>query len=723
MKKREVFSSTTDIESIPGISTVRKKSFASLGIADIGALIDHFPRAYQNRGNTYSLADAPLDTPVSLILTVGTDPKSVKIRENLSLTKFKAFDESASCEIIFYNRTYADKSYPRGSVHRFYGKLTRTKSGLALSSPESEPCYEGAKLLPILPVYPLATGLTQKILRTCVRYALDGLYGEYTDGVSEIREAEKDPVPAHIRKKYKLSTREFAIKNIHFPESEEALRIASDRLAFEELFLLAVKLSYTKKAQKEKNAPVMADTELGEFLKSLPYELTCAQKKVCEAIQTDMSKPTPMNRLVSGDVGSGKTVCAAAGAYIAIKNGYQAAMMAPTEILARQHFADLSPMFERLGYTCALLIGATKASEKKKIFDGLKSGEIDFVIGTHALIGDKVEFARAGLVITDEQHRFGVRQRAALSEKTKGVHVLVMSATPIPRTLALILYGDLDVSQIDEMPPGRQKVDTFVVDEAYRERLNAFIRKQVDSGGRVYIVCPTVEEAKSDEEEADLNFEDIFGLLEKEEKSELKSTLEYARHLREKIFPDLGVGYIHGKMKNSEKEAAMSAFASGETPILVSTTVIEVGVNVPEATLMIVENAERFGLSQLHQLRGRVGRGKNKSYCVLVSDAKAGSVSKKRLDVMKNKTNGYEIAEEDLKQRGPGDFISTSAEMRQHGKLKLKLAAYTSAALMMNASAAASEVINSDPELEKAENAGLRQALGELDAARASTLN
>ncbi len=721
MKKNDIVSERTPIDNIPGISTVRKKCFASLGIFDFGNLIDHFPRGYQNRKNTYKLADAPLGVPVSLILTVGTDPKSVKLRGNLSLTKFRAFDESGSCEVVFYNRTYADKSYVRGSAHRFYGKLTRDKSMLRLSSPESEPYYEGAKLLPMVPVYPLAAGLTQKTVINSVRRALDFLYPKEADGIGEIRAAQNDPIPSQIRRKYKLCTREFAYENIHFPLDEETLKAAGDRLAFEELFLLSVRLSYAKKAQKEKIAPKMQDTDLTEFLSKLPYELTSAQKKVCAAICEDMSSGYPMSRLVAGDVGSGKTVCAAAGVYVALKNGYQAAMMAPTEILARQHFADLSGLFADLGYKCALLVGATKASEKKKIIEGLKSGEIDFVIGTHTLIGDKVEFGRAGLVITDEQHRFGVRQRAALGEKTKGVHVLVMSATPIPRTLALILYGDLDVSQIDEMPPGRQKVDTFVVGESYRERLNAFIRKQVEGGHRVYIVCPAVEEAQ-EEEETDISLSDFFEFFEKEEKPALKSTLEYARVLREEVFPDLGVGYIHGKMKSAEKEEAMRAFASGETQILVSTTVIEVGVNVPEATLMIVENAERFGLSQLHQLRGRVGRGRDKSYCVLVSDSKAGSNSAKRLEVMRKTSNGYEIAERDLEQRGPGDFLA-SGDLRQHGKLKLRLASFTSAELIMNASEAASGVIADDPELNKPENRGLKLALGELDRARAVTTN
>ena len=717
MKKNELICTQTPVDEIPGISTVRKKAFETLGASTLGGLLNHFPRGYQNRKNIVTLAEAPIGTPISLLLTVGTMPHSVKLRGNLSLTKFKAFDESGSCEVVFYNRTYADKSYVQGSTHRFYGRLAREKGVLRLNSPESENYFEGASLIPMMPVYPLTAGLSQKILQNSVRRALDMLYEK--SGRTDIFTAipPSDPIPAQIRQKYKLCSKAYAYENIHFPTDEETLKQAGDRLAFEELFLLSVRLNYSRRAQKRKIAPEMRDTDLSEFLKCLDYTLTGAQKKVCAALCEDMSKPVPMSRLVSGDVGSGKTVCAAAGAYIAIKNGYQAALMAPTEILARQHYNDLSRLFEGLGYRVELLIGATKPSEKKRILEALKSHEIDFIIGTHSLIGDKVEFASLGLVITDEQHRFGVRQRTALGEKSKGVHVLVMSATPIPRTLALILYGDLDVSQIDEMPPGRQKVDTFVVGESYRERLNAFIRKQVEGGHRVYIVCPTVEEAQKDEEEHDISLSDFFDFFEKEDAPALKSTLEYAKRLKEEIFPELGVGYIHGKMKSAEKQAVMADFVKGDIQILVSTTVIEVGVNVPEATLMIVENAERFGLSQLHQLRGRVGRGRDKSYCVLVSDAKSGSPSAKRLEVMRTTADGYAIAERDLEQRGPGDFIAGGADIRQHGRLKLKLAQFTNARLIMDASAAASEIIADDPLLEKEENQSLKDALGELEQA------
>ena len=727
-KSRRKIGAGSGVTCLPGISTVREKSFASLGIETLGDLICHFPRAYQNRQNIKLLQDADPDTPAAFILTVGTDPKTPKIRANLSITKFKAFDESGTCEIIFYNRPYADKSYPRGSVHRFYGKLTREGRTYRLSSPESEPYFDGARLLPMVPVYPLGAGLTQKLMLGSVRRALDLLY---TNSMSErqvldgLAEAPIDPIPDSVRENYGLCTRAFAYENIHFPTDEQTLKIARDRLAFEELFLLSVFLGYSKRRSKSTNAPAMSRLSLDGFYKKLPFELTASQKRVIEDIKNDLSHNTPMSRLVSGDVGSGKTVCAAAAMYIAAENGYQSALMAPTEILANQHFADLAPQFESFGFKTALLTGSTKASEKKRIYEGLTSGDINVVIGTHALLSDKVTFDKLGLVITDEQHRFGVNQRAALGEKSEGVHVLVMSATPIPRTLALILYGDLDVSQISEMPPGRQRVDTFVVDEGYRARLNGFIRKQVEEGHRVYVVCPTVEESETaaPDEEADLYLRDYFEFYEREEKPPLKSTLEYARKLREEVFPDLGVGYIHGKMKSREKDEAMAAFVRGDTQILVSTTVIEVGVNVPEATLMVVENAERFGLSQLHQLRGRVGRGKDKSYCILVSDVDRSTKSYKRLDVMKTTYNGYDIAEKDLDARGPGDFMSAGGELRQHGKLKLKLAEFTDAKLMLAASDAAGSLLTADPDLSLPENTDLKNYIKTTAIIRAATVN
>lgn len=720
--KNEIISANTPIDRLSGISTVRKKSFEALGVTTLGELLDHFPRSYQNRKDVKLLSDAQTSLPSSFILTVATEPKSVMLKGRLKLTKFKAFDDSGSCEVIFYNRTYAEKSYPRGSVHRFYGKLTRERGDMKLNSPESEPYYDGADLLPMVPVYPLSAGLSQKILISSVRRALDAIY---SNGVTDLAKASippTDPIPSEIRKKYKLCTRSYAYENIHFPKDEDALITAGERLAFEELFLLSVRMSLVKKTRKSTPTPCMHDTDLTPFLSLLPYSLTGAQLAVCNSIARDMSSFEPMSRLVAGDVGSGKTVCAAAGAYIAMKNGHQSAIMAPTEILARQHFTELSVLFEKLGFKTELLVGSTRASEKKRILENLAEGKIDLIIGTHSLIEDKVKFKSLGLAVTDEQHRFGVRQRAALGTKSSGVHVLVMSATPIPRTLALILYGDLDISQINEMPPGRQRVDTFVVNESYRERLNAFIRKQVECAHKVYIVCPTVDEVEH-EDDGDVALSDYFEFYEKEEKPALRSTVEYARRLKEEVFPDLNVGYVHGKMKSSEKQAAMDSFVRGDTDILVSTTVIEVGVNVPEATLMIVENAERFGLSQLHQLRGRVGRGRDKSYCILVSEAKSGSNAAKRLEVMKNSSDGFAIAEKDLEQRGPGDFLSLGSDLRQHGRFKLKLAAYTKPSLMIAASNAAAEVVALDPSLSMPEHAELARALKEQSELRADTVN
>ncbi len=702
MKNFNQISAASSLCTLPGISTVRERCFAACRIGNLGELITHFPRGYQNRGNVTKLALAEPDTLVSLILTVGTEPKSARLKNRMSITKFRAFDDSGSCEIIFFNRLYTDKSYPIGSTHRFYGRIKKDAKGLKLTSPESEPCFEGAKLLPLVPVYPLASGLTQKLVSTSIRRALDLLYGE--NAIPPL-----DPIPEDISENFRLCDRKTALYNIHFPESIEALESARKRLAFEELFLLSVSLSYKKEKSRGASAPAMKDTSLSELFEKLPFRLTGAQSRVCAEIAEDMKKSTPMCRLVTGDVGSGKTLCAAAAAYIAVKNGFQAALMVPTEILARQHYEDLKPLFESFDYKCELLIGALSPAEKKRVCAALASGETDLIIGTHALLTDKVNFARPGLVITDEQHRFGVRQRAVLGQKAGGVHTLVMSATPIPRTLALILYGDLDISQVDEMPPDRQRVDTFVVTESYRARLNGFIKKQVNEGHRVYIVCPSIDE----EEKCDKNSEDEFDLNLSEREPEevrapLKSAVEYARKLREEVFPELSVGLIHGKMKAAEKEAAMADFASGKTQILVSTTVIEVGVNVPEATLMIVENAERFGLSQLHQLRGRVGRGSYKSYCVFVSNASANSPAFKRLSVMRESSDGYKIAEKDLENRGPGDFVSSTPELRQHGRLKLRLASGCGTELFINAADAAGRVIKEDPKLMLGKNAALK---------------
>ena len=515
-----------------------------------------------------------------------------------------------------------------------------------------------------MPVYPLSAGLTQNFISKLISSALKSV-----GGIPE-------PLPEKVREENDLCGIVWALRNIHDPPDFETLNAAKKRLIFEELYNFA--LGAAGNVRPDSGAPAMPDTDLSPLLEILPFEPTGAQKRAFTDIAKDMSSERPMMRLVSGDVGSGKTAVAAAAAYIAVKNGYQCALMAPTEILATQHFNDLMPMFGRLGYGCRLLTGSTKAAEKREITAALADGTLKLVIGTHALISEGIRFGKPGLVICDEQHRFGVGQRETLLEKAspKGghAHELTMSATPIPRTLAMFLYGSIDMSVLDEMPPGRQKVKTFVVDESYRERLNGFIRRQHDEGHQTYVVCPAVEKPESGEvTQEDIRLID-FGDEEVSGKDELKAAATWSETLAESL-PDLRVGCVHGKMKPAEKDAVMREFAAGGLDVLVATTVIEVGVNVPNATLMIIENAERFGLSQLHQLRGRVGRGSAASCCVLVSGSKPESRAGKRLAVMKNTFDGFRIAEYDLGERGPGDFIADAeSATRQHGELRFRLA-------------------------------------------------
>ena len=665
----------TPVTKLYGVGKVRAEKYAKMGIDTVGALLEHYPRGYENRGDVRLLKDTYDDCKSSVILTVATEPRVARLKKRMTLLKFKAYDESGFCEITYFNQEFLKNAFPVGSDFRFYGKVQRTKTGYAMSSPAYEPYGEGADLPPLYPIYSLTDGISQKQIAKDMHSALV---------IASASGESEDYLPESVRMKYSLSLRSFAQRQIHAPDSFSALAAARRRLIFDELFTFA--LGVTMSGSKSDPVPAIActDTDLRRFEAALPYELTDAQKRTVEAIKKDMSSGYAMNRMVVGDVGCGKTVCAAAAIYIAVKNGVQAALMAPTEILATQHYADLSALLGGLGVRVALLVGSMTPVVKKRVHAALASGEIDAVIGTQALISDGVRLARPGIVVADEQHRFGVDQRALLAEKNQHSHMLVMSATPIPRSLALAMYGDLDVSRIDTMPPGRQRVDTFAVDEGYRERLNAFIAKQIESGGRVYIVCPAVEERR--DEEADLLMDDIGGDGSVKEGTPLRSAVGYAEELT-RIFPQYKVAFLHGKMKSRDKDAVMKDFAEGRTDILVSTTVIEVGVNVPEATLMIVENADRFGLSQLHQLRGRVGRGKQKSYCVLVSDAvNVEGKAKERLYTMKSCYDGFEIAERDLLMRGPGDFLRGSGEesVRQSGGIKFKLAELCDDAGLMN---------------------------------------
>lgn len=654
---------SSPITELKGVGKVRAAAFEKLGIRYVRDLLYHFPRAYQNRGDVKHVCELEHGETASLLLTVATVPKNAAIKRGMTLTKFRGFDDTDSIELVFFNQPYLCDYFEVGEQYRFYGKVTRGKRNtLMLSSPTYEKYSESSPLRDFVAVYPLTEGLSSKMMRDAVAEALKVAAASLAD-----------PLPQTLRRDRRLATLSYALRNIHEPTDMDALRAAGRRLAYDEMTYYALcACAYSRKDRAPREF-YMKDTRVDEFLTRIPFELTEAQRRCISELQSDlgcsdMTAP-PMSRIIVGDVGSGKTVCAAAALYISAHNGMQAALMAPTEILAAQHYKDLSPLFASLGISCELLCGSTKKSEKERIKNALASGTCDVVIGTHAVIVDDVSFLRLGLVITDEQHRFGVRQRTALTEKGRGVHTLVMSATPIPRTMSLVMYKDIDVSIIDQLPSGRQKVDTFWVGESYRERLNSFIRKQVESGGQVYIVCPTVEKS-DDEDEGGVDAKYLFELASGEDKIPLKAAVDYARELSETVFPDISIGFLHGKMKPQQKDEVMGAFVRGEIKILVSTTVIEVGVNVPSATLMIVENAERFGLSQLHQLRGRVGRGNQKSYCVLVSDSK-GENAKGRLDTMKRTHDGFVIAEKDLKMRGPGDFFAVGggddARIRQSG--------------------------------------------------------
>lgn len=624
----------SNIKYIKGVGEKRAGLFGSLAIFDVDALIHFFPRKYEDWTNTKTVRELQNGDCASIRATMITPVKEHMIRKGMTLYKCRFSDGESIINVTIFNNKYQAQALRVYEDYVLFGKIEKNLTSASMSSPKIEKLDTGVR---VHPIYPATGKLTSNAIAKVVKTALESL--------EEIPET----LDKSVRDKYKLISLDRAIRQIHFPDSDEDMQKARYRLIFEELLTLQLGLLKLKGRNKaETNLKITADfTE--EFKSLLPFEMTNAQQKAIKDCLSDMAGDYPMSRLLQGDVGSGKTAVAAGLCYSVIKNGYQCALMAPTEILAVQHYEGLSKMLSPAGINVRLLTGSTRAKEKREIKAALMEGEIDLLIGTHAIIQNDVEFKSLGLVITDEQHRFGVKQRAALAEKGDGIHTLVMSATPIPRTLGLILYGDLDISILDELPPGRQEIRTDVVDSRYHQRLYKFIRNAADRGEQAYIVCPAIEE--------------------NEDSTDLKSAEQYAEELSEGAFHGYNLGLLHGKMKPKEKENVMKAFSAGDVQILVATTVVEVGVDVPNATIMVIENAERFGLSQLHQLRGRIGRGSKKSFCVLVSDSKSEN-AQNRLAVMKNNSDGFKIADEDLKARGPGDFFGE----RQHGLPALKIA-------------------------------------------------
>ena len=655
----------TPLIQFPGVGEARSKKLEKLGLTRCEQLLTYFPRDYEDRRQIWSIRSAPLGQKVCVRAMVAQHPQLSRIRKGMELVKVHVVDHAGAMHLTFFNQSYVQRALTAGEEYIFYGAVEEQGSRRTMVNPIFEPAGRQGVTGRIVPVYPLTAGISNHLISSLTHLAVEHCAARMPESL-----------PPKVRLAHQLAQAEFSYQNIHFPATPEDLDKARRRFTLEELFYLSAGLALLRGRRDGAVCPPMDPLPKEEFLALLPFAPTQAQSRVMDDIAKDLASGKPMNRLVQGDVGSGKTVVAAYAAWLAVKNGGQAALMAPTEVLAEQHYRSLGPLLQQAGIRVGLLTGALTPKEKRLARQALAAGEIDFVIGTHALISQGVEFARLRLMIADEQHRFGVAQRSALAGKGLTPHVLVMSATPIPRTLALIIYGDLDVSIIDQLPPGRQPVQTFAVTGGYHQRVYRFIRKLVGEGRQAYIVCPMVEENDQLPDER-------------------KAVTEYAKKLQSEVFPDLKVAFVHGKMKPKEKDAVMAAFAAHETDILVSTTVIEVGVDVPNAAVMVIENAERFGLSQLHQLRGRVGRGKHQSYCILISDNR-NEETRQRLKVMTKTTDGFQIAEEDLRLRGPGDFFGA----RQHGLPGLKVADLgCDTQLLQEARQAAEQLLAQDPAL------------------------
>lgn len=666
-----------EIKYVKGIGPKRANKLSKLGIFTVSDLLFYFPRQYEDRNNLKKIFELKDEEKVTIRVIVNSIETS-NVRKGLVITKIGVRDETGFARLVFFNQEYISSTLKKGDTIFVFGKVKKTSHGVELSSCEVEQMSNNPKnTCGIMPIYPLTYGLTNKELINIIKTVFNNEQVYI-----------KEYLPNKIIQKYKLCSIDFAVKNIHGPANKESLKVALYRLVFEEFLMLQLGLFLFKNGVIEKTGiNFEKNQKLEKVLNSLPFKLTNAQNRALNEIIEDMNCEKVMNRLVQGDVGSGKTVVALLALANCVLNGYQGALMAPTEILAEQHYISLNETLSQFGMSIGLLVGSLTKKQKESVLQKVKDNEIDILIGTHALIEDKVEFNNLGIVITDEQHRFGVRQRNKLSEKGYNPDILVMTATPIPRTLALILYGDLDISIIDELPPGRQPIETIAVYKDKREKAyNSLIRSEVQKGRQVYIVCPLVEESEA---------------------IEAKAAVDLVEELKSEFFSDLRLGLLHGKMKPSEKDETMKKFKNKELDILVSTTVIEVGVNVPNATLMIIENAERFGLAQLHQLRGRVGRGSHQSYCILIYSSKT-EVCSKRMSIMEETTDGFKISEKDLEIRGPGEFFGT----RQHGLPELKVAnIFKHMKILKLAQQEARYIISEDPKLNNYENEKIKKEI------------